>query len=543
MKTKYIFVTGGVVSGLGKGITVAALGRLLKARGYKVTTQKFDPYINIDPGTMSPTQHGEVFVTEDGAETDLDLGHYERFIDENLTVNSSVTAGKIYWYVLNKERRGEYHGETIQVIPHITNVIKECINRAGSDAGSDIVISEIGGTVGDIESLPFLEAIRQTARDVGRENVIFVHLTLVPYLSVAGEMKTKPSQHSVKELLSIGIQPDVIVCRTERKMDAEMCEKLALFCNVDRNCIIQNNDAGSIYEVPLLLEEEGFADIVCAKLRLDAPEPDLTEWRGLVDKLSKITSKTVIGIVGKYVRMHDAYLSVAEALCHAGVANDTEIKIRWINPDDLVGEGVNQFLQGLSGIVVPGEYGESNGYNEKEIEFNAPGILNAIRFARVNKIPFFGINMGLQYAAAEFASNALMLSDLNGIACAETVPVAVEPVPEHYDITKTVNSMKLGAQPCVLKQNTLARAAYGEDVIYERHRHRINLSEEFREIMGNNGLIISGSSPDGRRVEIAELPASAHPWFVGVQFHPEFKSRLNRPSPLFKAFVRACMQI
>ena len=542
MLTKYIFVTGGVVSGLGKGMTVAALGRLLKARGYKVTTQKFDPYINIDPGTMSPTQHGEVFVTEDGAETDLDLGHYERFIDENLSVNSSITAGKVYWYVLNKERKGEYNGETVQVIPHITNVIKECIYRAGRDAGSDIVISEIGGTVGDIESLPFLEAIRQTVHEVGRENVIFVHVTLVPYLSFAGEMKTKPSQHSVKELLSIGIQPDVIVCRTERKMAEEMCEKLALFCNVAKNCIIQNTDAESVYDVPIQLEAEGFANIVCKKLMLNPPEPDLAEWRALAEKRRMITNKITIGLIGKYIKLRDAYLSVVEALNHAGVSHDHEIIIRWIQGEDLENGMVGDQLQNLAGIVVPGGYSERGEVLNSESLRGVSGIINAIKYARENKIPFLGINRGLQYAVIEYARNVLKQVEADSAEFRETPMPIIDLIPGQYDITEKTSTARLGARPCKLDANTLAYEAYGDSLIYERHRHRYGVNNQYRNVMTDAGLVISGCSPDDRRVEIIELPKGIHPWFLAVQFHPEFKSRLTRPSPLFSAFIKACIQ-
>ncbi|MCL2707759.1 MAG: CTP synthase [Defluviitaleaceae bacterium] len=530
---KYVFVTGGVVSGLGKGITTAALGQLLKARGYKVTTLKFDPYINIDPGTMSPTQHGEVFVTEDGTETDLDLGHYERFIDENLTVNSSVTAGKIYWYVLNKERNGDYLGETVQVIPHITNVIKECVYRAGRDAQSDIVICEIGGTVGDIEGLPFLEAIRQTAHDVGRENVVYVHLTLVPFLSFSGEMKTKPSQHSVKELLSIGIQPDVIVCRTEQKMNREMCEKLALFCNVNKDCVIQNTDTESIYDVPLMLEEEGFAKRVCQKLRLEPPDPELSEWRALTERRRSIERQVSVGLVGKFVQLHDAYLSVMEALHHAGISRDAEIKLKWIQADETEGVAcdIENELRELDGIIMPDGSGERV----------TPGMLAAARYARVNRIPFLGICLGMQTAIVEFARNVMLRADADSAEFTETRTPVIDLTPEQYNAVEKSGAKRVGAEPCKLAKDTQAYAAYGEDLIYERHRHRYSVNNQYRNEMVACGLVVSGCSPDGRRIEIVELPTETHPWFVGVQFHPEFKSRLTRPSPLFAAFVGACL--
>jgi CTP synthase len=532
MLTKYVFVTGGVVSGLGKGISVASLGCLLKARGYRVTTIKFDPYINIDPGTMSPFQHGEVFVTEDGAETDLDLGHYERFIDENLTVNSNITAGKIYWNVLNKERQGEYLGATIQVIPHITDAIKEFVYRAGRDTQSDIVISEIGGTVGDIESLPFIEAIRQVGRDVGRDNVVYVHVTLVPYLSFAGEAKTKPTQHSVKELLSIGVQPDVIVCRTQRHMNQEMQDKLALFCNIDADCIIQNTDADYIYEVPLMLEKENFAGIVCARLKLDPPPPDLSAWQDLVDRHKAVTRTVTIGLVGKYVNLHDAYLSVVEALNHAGTAHDVSVNIRWIQAEALdTLERAETNLQGLNGILVPG------GFGSRGVE----GMIAAADYARVNRIPYLGICLGLQCAVIAYMRYVLGYAEAGSAEhhVGTSVP-AIDLMPEQYDTTDKGGTMRLGAYPCKIQKNTLASAAYdGADVIYERHRHRYEVNNQYRNEMAAQGMIFSGLSPDDRRVEIIELAQEMHPWYMGSQFHPEFKSRLTRPSPLFRDFVAA----
>jgi CTP synthase len=532
MSTKYIFMTGGVVSGLGKGITAASLGRLLKARGYKVTIQKFDPYINIDPGTMSPFQHGEVFVTEDGAETDLDLGHYERFIDENLSEHSSVTAGKIYWKVLNKERKGEYLGATVQVIPHITNAIKDHVFRAGRDAQSDIVITEIGGTVGDIESLPFLEAIRQVHNDVGHDNIMYIHVALVPYLSFVGEMKTKPTQRSVKELLSLGIQPDAIVCRTERHMTEDMRDKLSLFCNVRRDCIIENTDADSIYEVPLLLEEEKFADIVCKRLHLDPPPPDLAEWRGLLERRRNITRTITIGLVGKYVELHDAYLSVVEALQHAGIAQDTHVKINWIQAETLDEQNINEKLHGLHGILVPGGFG-SRGVS---------GMVNAVQYARVNQIPYLGISLGLQCAVIEFARNVLGCLDADSVEYnPETSMPVIKLIPEQYDVTEKGGTMRSGAFSCKLQPDTLAYAAYNEELIAERHRHRYEFNNQYRKDLEDKGLVVAGLSPDDRRVEIVELPADWHPWFVAVQFYPEFKSRLTRPSPLYVSFLGACI--
>jgi CTP synthase len=525
-------MTGGVVSGLGKGITVASLGRLLKARGYKVTIQKFDPYINIDPGTMSPFQHGEVFVTEDGAETDLDLGHYERFIDENLSENSSVTAGKIYWKVLNKERKGEYLGATIQIIPHITNAIKDHVFRAGRDAQSDIVITEIGGTVGDIESLPFLEAIRQVNHDVGGENVMYVHLTFIPYLGFSGEMKTKPTQHSVKELLSLGICPDAICCRTEKPISKEMLDKLAMFCNVSRDCIVQITDAGSIYEVPLLLEEEKFADIVCKRLRLDPPPPDLTEWRELLARKKNINRQIEIGLVGKYVELHDAYLSVVEALQHAGIANGTNVNIRWLQSETLTDENSEEMLNGLAGIIVPGGFGE-RGIN---------GMISAIRYARINRVPYLGICLGLQCAVIEFARNVLNRPEADSFEYNPETPMPViKLIPEQYDVTEKGGTMRSGAFPCKLMPGTLAHSAYGKEMIGERHRHRYEINSQYRRMLEESGLVVAGLSPDERRIEIIELLPEHHPWFVGVQFYPEFKSRLTRPSPLYKSFIGACL--
>ena len=530
---KYIFVTGGVCSGLGKGITVASLGRLLKARGYKVTIQKFDPYINMHPGLLSPYQHGEVYVTEDGAEADLDLGHYERFIDENLGVNNSVSAGKIYWEVLNKDRKGAYKGATVQVIPHITDVIKERICLAGIDAQSEIIISEIGGTVGDIESLPFVEAIRQISQDKGYQNVMYIHLTLVPYLSFADEMKTKPSQNSVKDLLSYGIKPDVIVCRTERPMTTEMREKLAMFCNVNKDCVIENLSVSSLYSVPLLLEEENFADVVCKRLGLPNPTPDLAEWKSIVNHEKQITNEIAIGLVGKYTELRDAYLSVVEALKHAGISLDTNINLKWINARELNDSTVATHLSGISGIIMPGGYG-NNGVN---------GLISAARYAREQKIPFLGIGLGMQYAMLEFAHNVMGLA---AAASAEENPEVTTPIFEYIDRTADraageKPAMRLGAHHCKLTPGSLLQAAYGEDQIYERFRHLCKFNVLYRTEFARHGMLESAMSHDEKHLEAIELPTNMHPWFVGVQFRPEFKSRITKPSPLFKAFITACI--
>jgi len=531
MQTKYIFVTGGVVSGLGKGITAASLGRLLKARGKSVTIQKFDPYINIDPGTMSPYQHGEVFVTEDGTETDLDLGHYERFIDENLSVNSNITTGKIYWSVLNKERKGEYLGATVQVIPHITNEIQERIYRAGKAAQSDIVITEIGGTVGDIESTPFLEAIRQVAMVVGRENVLYIHVILVPYLSKSGEIKTKPTQHSVKELLSVGIQPDIIVCRTEHELTKETKEKLALFCNVEKDCIIQNLDAESLYEVPLMLEEEGLAKAVCRKLGLGDNEPDLKDWIKIVENQKNIVHKVKIALVGKYIELHDAYLSIVESLNHAGIYNHAEVDINWINAENLNDENADELLSQADGILVPG------GFGERGVE----GKIRAVQYARENKIPFLGICLGMQCAVIEYARNVLGFKDAHSSELNHnTLHPVIDIMPEQKDIDKMGGTMRLGAYPCKIAKDSLAYRAYNEEVIYERHRHRYEYNNEYRKLLTEAGLKITGLSPDEKLVEMVEV--QNHPWFVAVQFHPEFKSRPNRPHPLFRDYIKAAMK-
>jgi CTP synthase len=529
--TKYIFVTGGVVSSLGKGITAASLGRLLKNRGLKVTIQKFDPYINIDPGTMSPYQHGEVFVTDDGAETDLDLGHYERFIDINLNANSNVTTGKIYSAVIAKERRGDYLGGTVQVIPHITNEIKERVFRAGRETGADVVITEIGGTVGDIESLPFLEAIRQIKSDIGRENVMYIHVTLIPYISAAGELKTKPTQHSVKELRSLGIQPNVIVTRTEHPLSEDMKDKLALFCDIDRNAVIEAVDADTLYEVPLLLQAQGLDDYVCRHLGLNCGEADMTEWRALVEKIKNLKHTTRIAIVGKYVELHDAYLSVAEALYHAGYASDTEIDIKWVHAEEVTPENVAELLGDVDGILVPG------GFGDRGIE----GKITATRYARENKVPFLGICLGMQVAVIEYARNVVGLEGANSSEInPDTLYPVIDLLPEQKEVEDLGGTMRLGLGPTKVEPGTLTEKAYGDTVVYERHRHRYEVNNVYRDQLAEAGLKFAGTTPDGRLVEIIEIPD--HPWFVATQFHPEFTSRPNRPQPLFRDFVKAAFQ-
>lgn len=531
MSVKYIFVTGGVVSGLGKGITAASLGRLLKARGLHVTIQKFDPYINVDPGTMSPYQHGEVFVTDDGAETDLDLGHYERFVDENLSKNSNVTTGKIYWSVISKERKGDFLGGTVQVIPHITNEIKQRIYRVGKSDHTDVVITEVGGTVGDIESLPFLEAIRQVATEIGRENVMYIHVTLVPYLSKSGELKTKPTQHSVKELRSIGIQPDVIVCRTEKHLSRDLKDKIGLFCNIPGDWVIQNLDAEVLYEVPLMLEKEGLGSIVCKRLNLTCGQPDLAEWQEMVDRQKTLSETVTIALVGKYVELHDAYLSVVEALKHGGIANNAEVRIKWVNSEFIDRENIKNYLLKADGILVPG------GFGDRGIE----GKILAAQYARENKIPYFGICLGMQMAVIEFARNVV---GMNGAHSSEFNPGTKYPVidlmPEQRDIDEKGGTMRLGIYPCKIKEDSRSYNIYKDGLIYERHRHRYEFNNEFRDALTSKGLLLTGLSPSGRLVEIVEL--NDHPWFVGVQFHPEFKSRPNRPHPLFRDFIRVSLE-
>jgi len=531
MSTKYVFVTGGVVSGLGKGITAASLGRLLKSRGVKVTIQKFDPYINVDPGTMSPYQHGEVFVTDDGAETDLDLGHYERFIDENLNKNSNVTTGKIYASVIGKERKGDFLGGTVQVIPHITNEIKERIYRVGKSEHTDVVITEIGGTVGDIESLPFLEAIRQFSVEVGRENVVYIHVTLVPYLKNSQELKTKPTQHSVKELRNIGIQPDIIVCRTEKPIDKEIREKIGFFCDLDSQHVIQNLDAHILYEVPLMLEKEGLADIVCRKLGISCAMPDLADWEQMVEKNKKLKDNVEIALVGKYVQLHDAYLSVVEALKHGGIANDSTIKVKWVNSEHINQNNYKKELDGVDGILVPG------GFGDRGIE----GKILAVRYARENNVPFFGICLGMQMAVVEYARNVLNYPNAHSseFNIHSAYPV-IDLMPEQRDIDEMGGTMRLGLYPCKVASNTKLSEIYAEELIYERHRHRYEFNNTFRDEFLEKGLVIGGVSPDNRLVEAVELPN--HPWFVGVQFHPEFKSRPNRAHPLFRDFIKAALK-
>jgi len=529
--TKYIFVTGGVVSSLGKGITAASLGRLLKNRGLKVTIQKFDPYINVDPGTMSPYQHGEVFVTDDGAETDLDLGHYERFIDINLSKNSNVTTGKIYSNVITKERRGDYLGGTVQVIPHITNEIKERVFRAGKETGADVVITEIGGTVGDIESLPFLEAIRQIKSDIGRDNVMYVHVTLIPYIKAAGEVKTKPTQHSVKELRSIGIQPNVIVCRSEYPLAEDLKRKIGLFCDIDANAVVECLDASTLYEVPLMLQAQGLDQIVLNHLKIDAPQANMTEWTALVERVKSLKNNVEIAIVGKYVALHDAYLSIAEALRHAGIMHDSDVTIRWVDAEEVNEANVVQSLQGVHGILVPG------GFGDRGIE----GKITAIRYARENKVPFFGICLGMQVAVIEYARNVLGLVNANSSEINASTPYPViDLLPDQKDIADMGGTMRLGLYPCKVVEGTNAHVAYNDELVYERHRHRYEFNNEYREALEEAGLVISGTSPDGRLVEMVEV--KEHPWFLAVQFHPEFTSRPNRPQPLFSGFVEASLK-
>ena len=530
MSVKYVFVTGGVVSGLGKGITAASLGRLLKVRGYKVTMQKFDPYINIDPGTMNPIQHGEVFVTDDGAETDLDLGHYERFIDESLTKNSNVTTGKIYWSVLQKERRGDFGGGTVQVIPHITNEIKSRFHRDFTSDETSIAIIEVGGTVGDIESQPFLESIRQFQHDVGHENAILIHVTLIPYLRASGEMKTKPTQASVKELQGMGIQPDVIVCRSELPLDNGIKDKIALFCNVPSDHVLQNLDVEYLYEAPLAMEKEHLAQVVCDCLKLDCPEPDLEDWKAMVNALRHPTKEVNIALVGKYIQLHDAYISVVEALKHGGIAQHATVNIKWVDSELLNNSNVEEVLGDMDGILVPG------GFGDRGIE----GKITAIEFARIRKIPFLGLCLGMQLSVVEFARHVVGYNDAHSI---ELDPNTTHPViallPEQDGIEDIGGTLRLGSYPCVLDKSSLAYKLYGEETIHERHRHRYEFNNDYRKVLTENGMMLSGISPDGRIVEMVELPD--HPFFIGTQAHPELKSRPNRPHPLFRGFVEAAV--
>lgn len=529
--SKYIFVTGGVVSGLGKGITAASLGRLLKARGLKVAAQKLDPYINVDPGTMSPFQHGEVYVTEDGAETDLDLGHYERFIDEDLNKYSNLTTGKVYWNVLNKERRGEYLGQTVQVIPHVTNEIKEFIYAVGKKTDADVVITEIGGTTGDIESQPFLEAIRQVGLEVGRENSLYIHVTLVPYLQGSGEHKSKPTQHSVKELRGLGISPEIIVLRCNEPLEESIPRKIAMFCNVAEDCVIENRTLPILYECPLMLEEQNFSSIVCRELGLETPAPDLEEWRSMVGRIRSAKTHVTIGLVGKYMQLHDAYLSVAEALRHAGYACGAEVEIRWIDSETVTPETAEEILSPCDGLLVPG------GFGERGVE----GMVVTAQYARERKVPYLGICLGMQVAVIEFARHVCGMADANsGEFDPGSAHRVIDFLPDQSDDTDKGGTLRLGAYPCAIAPGTQMRRCYGRELIYERHRHRYEFSNRFRAALAENGLILSGTSPDGAIVETVELPDQ--PFFVGVQFHPEFKSRPNRPHPLFTGLVSASLK-
>lgn len=530
--TKYIFVTGGVVSGLGKGITAASLGRLLKARGLKVAAQKLDPYINVDPGTMSPYQHGEVFVTEDGAETDLDLGHYERFIDEDLNQFSNLTTGKVYWNVLNKERRGEYLGETVQVIPHITNEIKSFIYSVGKKTGADVVITEIGGTTGDIESQPFLEAIRQVGLEAGRENTLYIHVTLVPFLRGSDEHKTKPTQHSVKELQGMGINPNLIVLRCDEPLEAGIFQKIALFCNVKPDCVIENRTIPILYEAPVMLEQKHFSDIVCRELGISAPPPDLREWNQMLDRMKHGGRPVSIGLVGKYVQLHDAYLSVAEALHHAGYALEADVKIRWIDSEPITAANAAEILKGCDGIVVPG------GFGNRGVE----GMIQTARYCREHDLPYLGICLGMQIAAIEFARNVCGFPDANSGEFDElSKHKVIDFLPDQHAGIQKGGTMRLGAYPCRIRPGSQMHRAYGKELISERHRHRYEFNNEYRGIMEENGLLVSGTSPDGSIVETIEIPGNDY--FVGVQFHPEFKSRPNRAHPLFRGLVEAALRL
>ena len=530
MSVKYVFVTGGVVSGLGKGITAASLGRLLKARGYTVTMQKFDPYINIDPGTMNPIQHGEVFVTDDGTETDLDLGHYERFIDESLTKNSNVTTGKIYWSVLQKERRGDYGGGTVQVIPHITNEIKSRFYRNYTSDDTHIAIIEVGGTVGDIESQPFLEAIRQFQHEVGRENAMLIHVTLIPYIRASGELKTKPTQASVKELQGMGIQPDVIVCRSEQPLDQGLKDKIALFCNVPSSHVLQNLDVEYLYEAPLAMERENLAKVACECLQLDCPEPDPKDWEDMVDALRHPDKEVTVALVGKYTQLHDAYISVVEALKHGGIAGRCTVNIKWVDSELVTEETVDSLLSDVSGILVPG------GFGTRGVE----GMITACQYAREHAIPYLGLCLGMQVAIIEFARHVCGLHDAHSI---ELDPQTTHPVialmPDQDEDGDIGGTLRLGSYPCELDENSKAYGLYGDKTIHERHRHRYEVNNDYRAVLTENGMLLAGLSPDGHIVEMIEEPA--HPWFIATQAHPELKSRPNRPHPLFRGFVEAAI--
>ncbi len=549
---KYIFVTGGVVSGLGKGITAASLGRLLKARGYKVAAQKLDPYINVDPGTMSPYQHGEVYVTEDGAETDLDLGHYERFIDENLNKYSNLTSGKVYWNVLNKEREGKYLGSTVQVIPHITNEIKEFVYRVGNETDADIVITEIGGTIGDIESQPFIEAVRQISLEVPKEDSLFIHVTLVPFLHGSDEHKSKPTQHSVKELQGMGVRPDIIVLRCDEPLEPSIFKKISMFCNVKEDCVIENRTLPSLYAAPLMLEDAGLSKVVCRELGLDAREPDLTEWKKMVSNIDSREKEVTIGLVGKYVQLHDAYLSVAEALNHSGFALNAHVTIDWIDSEELNEENVDERLKNVDGIIVPG------GFGDRGIE----GMVLAAKYSREHKLPYFGICLGMQIAVIEYARNAAGLKDAcSGEFHNATDVKVIDFMPGQSDSVNKGGTLRLGSYPCAVTPGTLLESCYFADgadvsdtevvsfgtngeprrVIHERHRHRYEFNNEYRDILTSAGLVISGQSPDGELVETVEI--KDHPFFIGVQYHPEFKSRPNRPHPVFRKFVESALNV
>ena len=529
---KYIFVTGGVVSGLGKGITAASLGRLLKARGLKVAAQKLDPYINVDPGTMSPYQHGEVYVTEDGAETDLDLGHYERFIDEDLNKYSNLTSGKVYWNVLNKERRGEYLGSTVQVIPHITNEIKEFVYRVGNETDADVVITEIGGTIGDIESQPFIEAVRQISLEVGKADSLFVHVTLVPYLHGSDEHKSKPTQHSVKELRGMGVSPDIIVLRCDEPLEESIFKKISMFCNVKEDCVIENITLPNLYQAPLMLEEAHLSEVVCRELQIDAPAPDLTEWKNLVNSIAERHREVTIGLVGKYVQLHDAYLSIAEALNHSGFALNAHVNIEWIDSEEINEDNCSERLKNLKGIIVPG------GFGDRGIE----GMILAAEYARTNNIPYFGICLGMQIAVIEYARN---VAGLKGACSGEfhdaTDIKVIDFMPGQSDSIDKGGTLRLGSYPCHIAEGTLMEKCYGNLDINERHRHRYEFNNDYRDVLTKSGLVISGLSPDGRLVETVEV--KDHPFYLGVQFHPEFKSRPNRPHPVFRRFVETALEI
>lgn len=530
MAVKYVFVTGGVVSGLGKGITAASLGRLLKARGFRVTMQKFDPYINIDPGTMNPIQHGEVFVTDDGAETDLDLGHYERFIDESLTKNSNVTTGKVYWSVLQKERRGDFGGGTVQVIPHITNEIKSRFYRNFTSEDTHIAIIEVGGTVGDIESQPFLESIRQFQHEVGHENAILIHVTLIPYIKASGELKTKPTQASVKELQGMGIQPDIIVCRSERPLDQGLKDKIALFCNVPNDHVLQNLDVEYLYEAPLAMEKENLAKVACESLHLECPEPDLKDWTDMVDALRNPVQEVSISLVGKYTQLHDAYISVVEALKHGGIAERATVNINWVDSELLNEDNADEILGNADGIIVPG------GFGDRGVE----GMITAAKYARTHGVPYLGLCLGMQVAIIEYARHVCKLNDAHSI---ELDPSTTHPVialmPDQNGVEDIGGTLRLGSYPCELDKDSLAAQVYGDTSIHERHRHRYEVNNDYRNILTENGMKLCGLSPDGRIVEMVEIPS--HPWFLATQAHPELKSRPNRPHPLFKGFIKAAV--